>query len=52
METRYSFKISASCRITGTAWALARVFGRLMELFQIDRLRLTRGVVLSPFPKV
>jgi hypothetical protein len=22
-----------------------------MELFQIDRLRLTRGVVLSPFPK-
>ena len=42
VETRYAFRDSASWRMTGTAWALARVFGRLTTVFRIDRLTVER----------
>jgi len=42
--------ISASWRMTGTAWALARVFGRLTAVFHIDRLTVERiAGIVRPF---
>ena len=37
MELRYVFRISANCRMTGTGFALARVFGWFTTVFQTER---------------
>ena len=50
MEIRYASRISANCRMTGTACALARVFGPLTTVFQTDRLTVRESpCIVRPF---